>query len=87
MNALIGLIKGDLEREMGLEISPLCDRKTISIPQSQIGFISYIIEPTFALLTGNYSDLINQRFSRERKSDLNLPYFMSDLIANVHFQS
>jgi len=43
--------QGDLERDMGLEISPLCDRRTINIPQSQIGFITYIIEPTFALLS------------------------------------
>jgi len=43
--------QGDLEREMELDISPLCDRNTINIPQSQIGFITYIIEPTFALLS------------------------------------
>ena len=36
---------------MGIKISPLCDRKTTNIPQSQIGFISYIIEPTYAILT------------------------------------
>ena len=43
-----------LEREMELDISPLCDRNTINIPQSQIGFITYIIEPTFALLSGKF---------------------------------
>lgn len=42
---------------MGLEISPLCDRRTINIPQSQIGFITYIIEPTFALLSGRFCRL------------------------------
>ena len=46
------LFKGDLEKEMDLDISPLCDRNTINIPQSQIGFITYIIEPTFHLLSG-----------------------------------
>ena len=29
--------QGDQEREMGLDISPLCDRNTTQVPQSQIG--------------------------------------------------
>ena len=29
--------QGDQEREMGLDISPLCDRTTTQVPQSQIG--------------------------------------------------
>ena len=40
-----------MERSMGCPISPLCDRKSTNIPQSQLGFISYIIEPTYAILT------------------------------------
>uniref|UniRef100_A0A915KRJ2 PDEase domain-containing protein n=1 Tax=Romanomermis culicivorax TaxID=13658 RepID=A0A915KRJ2_ROMCU len=28
-------LQGDQERKMGLEISPLCDRKTTSVPKSQ----------------------------------------------------
>ena len=39
--------QGDLEREMGLDISPLCDRTTTQVPQSQIGFIDYIVVPLF----------------------------------------
>jgi len=30
-------IQGDLEKELGLPISPLCDRESTVIPQSQIG--------------------------------------------------
>ena len=29
--------QGDLEREQGLEISPMCDRNNSSIEQSQVG--------------------------------------------------
>ncbi|XP_013874362.1 cAMP-specific 3',5'-cyclic phosphodiesterase 7B isoform X2 [Austrofundulus limnaeus] len=39
--------QGDLERKLNLEISPLCDRQTDSVPAVQIGFISYIVEPLF----------------------------------------
>jgi len=42
--------QGDIEREKGLPISPLCDRTTTSRPDSQIGFINYIIRPSFQLL-------------------------------------
>ncbi|MEQ2304465.1 cAMP-specific 3',5'-cyclic phosphodiesterase 7B [Ameca splendens] len=39
--------QGDLEKKFDLEISPLCDQQTDSIPAIQIGFISYIVEPLF----------------------------------------
>ena len=42
--------QGDKEREMELPISNLCDRFTVSIPKSQIGFTELFIEPTFNLL-------------------------------------
>ncbi|XP_076845468.1 dual specificity calcium/calmodulin-dependent 3',5'-cyclic nucleotide phosphodiesterase 1B-like isoform X2 [Brachyhypopomus gauderio] len=42
--------QGDKEGELGLTISPLCDRKTAPIAQSQIGFIDFIVDPTFSLL-------------------------------------
>ena len=32
--------QGDKERELGLDISPLCDRNTTQVPQSQIGRLS-----------------------------------------------
>lgn len=31
---------------MGLPFSPLCDRQTTQVAQSQIGFIDFIVEPT-----------------------------------------
>ena len=42
--------QGDKGRELGLPLSPLCDRQTTHRAESQIGFITYIILPTFELL-------------------------------------
>ncbi|VDK29727.1 unnamed protein product [Anisakis simplex] len=38
--------QGDLEFSMGLPYSPLCDRHTVHVADSQIGFIDFIVEPT-----------------------------------------
>ncbi|XP_028822850.1 calcium/calmodulin-dependent 3',5'-cyclic nucleotide phosphodiesterase 1C-like isoform X1 [Denticeps clupeoides] len=43
--------QGDKEAELGLPFSPLCDRKSTMVAQSQIGFIDFIVEPTFSVLT------------------------------------
>merc|ERR1712217_541276 len=43
--------QGDRERFVGRDISPLCDRRTVSRPGSQVGFIDFIIKPTFLALS------------------------------------
>ncbi|XP_062847476.1 dual specificity calcium/calmodulin-dependent 3',5'-cyclic nucleotide phosphodiesterase 1A isoform X2 [Trichomycterus rosablanca] len=43
--------QGDKEIELGLPFSPLCDRKSTMVAQSQIGFIDFIVEPTFTVLS------------------------------------
>jgi hypothetical protein len=42
--------QGDLEKQLGLPISFLCDRKTVNVPSSQVGFINGITKPMFTLL-------------------------------------
>jgi len=42
--------QGDREKESGLPISPLCDRTTTSRSDSQMGFINYIVRPSFQVL-------------------------------------
>mmetsp|Transcript_3435 Transcript_3435/g.3251 ORF Transcript_3435/g.3251 Transcript_3435/m.3251 type:complete len:502 (-) Transcript_3435:194-1699(-) len=42
--------QGDKEKELNLPVSPLCDRETTSRPQSQIGFIKFVIHPTYVVL-------------------------------------
>uniref|UniRef100_A0A8C5A540 Phosphodiesterase n=1 Tax=Gadus morhua TaxID=8049 RepID=A0A8C5A540_GADMO len=43
--------QGDREAELGLPFSPLCDRNTTLVADSQIGFIDFIVDPTFCLLS------------------------------------
>jgi len=37
--------QGDKEKEEGLEISAMCDRETANVEKSQVGFISFIVQP------------------------------------------
>lgn len=39
--------QGDKEKELGLEISPMCDRGNVTIEKSQVGFIDYIVHPLY----------------------------------------
>merc|ERR1712012_942779 len=43
-------LQGDREKSSGYPVSPLCDRETTSKAGSQIGFVKFIVQPTFALL-------------------------------------
>ncbi|XP_077414603.1 dual specificity calcium/calmodulin-dependent 3',5'-cyclic nucleotide phosphodiesterase 1A isoform X2 [Vanacampus margaritifer] len=43
--------QGDKEAELGLSFSPLCDRKSTMVAQSQIGFIDFIVVPTFTVMS------------------------------------
>lgn len=42
--------QGDKEKSLEIPISFLCDRTTTNVPKSQIGFLSFVIIPTFELL-------------------------------------
>ncbi len=39
--------QGDIEKHKGLSVSLLCDRECTNISKSQIGFINFIVKPTF----------------------------------------
>merc|ERR1712217_468868 len=45
--------QGDEESQLGLPISPLCDRHNTNIAESQIGFIEFIVQPTFEAMAGH----------------------------------
>lgn len=42
--------QGDMERAAGRAVSPLCDRETVSKPAAQVGFLKFIVLPTFEAL-------------------------------------
>lgn len=41
--------QGDIERDRGMSVSPLCDRHTVKRAASQVGFIKFIVRPTLEL--------------------------------------
>ncbi len=43
--------QGDKERDLGIPISPNCDRTNPNDAQCQLGFIAFIIEPTFETIS------------------------------------
>lgn len=47
--------QGDREKELGLEISPMCDRYNVTLEKSQVGFIDFIVHPIFE----TWADLVN----------------------------
>jgi len=42
--------QGDQEAKEGLPVSPLCNRQTTSIPESQLGFMRFVVKGGFDLL-------------------------------------
>ncbi|XP_052255077.1 cAMP-specific 3',5'-cyclic phosphodiesterase 4C-like isoform X1 [Dreissena polymorpha] len=46
--------QGDMEREKGLDLSPMCDKLTATVEKSQVGFIDYILHP----LWETWADLV-----------------------------
>ncbi|XP_062413526.1 dual specificity calcium/calmodulin-dependent 3',5'-cyclic nucleotide phosphodiesterase 1A isoform X1 [Pungitius pungitius] len=71
--------QGDKESELGLPFSPLCDRKSTMVAQSQIGFIDFIVVPTFTVLSDMMDCIVkplideasHAGFSGFRRSSLN----------------
>ncbi|XP_029790156.1 calcium/calmodulin-dependent 3',5'-cyclic nucleotide phosphodiesterase 1A isoform X1 [Suricata suricatta] len=62
-------LQGDKEAELGLPFSPLCDRKSTMVAQSQIGFIDFIVEPTFSLLTDSTEKIITPLIEEASKAE------------------
>jgi len=42
--------QGKQEAKLGIPISPLCDEATTSLPESQVGFIKFVVQPAYAVL-------------------------------------
>lgn len=62
--------QGDGEKILGLPVSVLCDRNTTNINKSQIGFINFIVLPTFESMNkcipeiGRYVEFILDNLKR-----------------------
>lgn len=51
--------QGDQEKKLGMEASPQCDRDTVSKPDSQIGFIRFVVLPAYEVLACIIPELKN----------------------------
>jgi cAMP-specific phosphodiesterase 4 len=49
--------QGDKEKEKGLPVSFLCDRATVKIPHSQVGFIDGIVLPLVQVVSDFFPEL------------------------------
>ncbi|XP_056306575.1 dual specificity calcium/calmodulin-dependent 3',5'-cyclic nucleotide phosphodiesterase 1A isoform X2 [Danio aesculapii] len=73
--------QGDKEAELGLPFSPLCDRKSTMVAQSQIGFIDFIVEPTFTVLTDMIEKIVTPLI--EEASPAGLAGFRRSSLNNI----
>ncbi|XP_057178994.1 dual specificity calcium/calmodulin-dependent 3',5'-cyclic nucleotide phosphodiesterase 1A isoform X2 [Triplophysa rosa] len=73
--------QGDKEAELGLPFSPLCDRKSTMVAQSQIGFIDFIVEPTFTVLTDMIEKIVTPLV--EESSHTSLAGFRRSSLNNI----
>ena len=65
-------LQGDREAAENMPISPLCDRSTTKIAEAQVGFMNFVVRPSFVLLwrcLPNVADIILSQL------DTNLKYW------------
>jgi len=65
--------QGDKEKEMGLPPSPLCDRTTTHIAESQIGFIDFIVAPSLDVCGELLDKVYMHNFGYRRPEDTLFP--------------
>lgn len=49
--------QGDIEKKLGMPVSSLCDRDTVKIAKSQVGFIQYVVLPQFEMMMELFPEL------------------------------
>ncbi|XP_063412455.1 dual specificity calcium/calmodulin-dependent 3',5'-cyclic nucleotide phosphodiesterase 1A-like isoform X3 [Mytilus trossulus] len=59
--------QGDREKELGLPFSPLCDRSGVLVAESQIGFIDFIVDPSFQVMSEMLEKIVSNLL-KEQKS-------------------
>ena len=67
--------QGELEKEKGLPISLLCDRKTTDINKAMIGFINFVVMPSMDMLCNLIPEI---RFYSENVR-INLRYYIKEV--------
>lgn len=63
---------GDREKALNLPISPLCDRASTLVPESQIGFVEFIVAPTYTILGDMFEKVTTQELESSGNSAVGL---------------
>ena len=58
--------QGDREKDLDMTVSPLCDRLTTNVASSQIGFIDFIVNPTFDVVIDMVERILNPIFQQHK---------------------
>ena len=71
--------QGEMEKEYGIPVSPLCDRGNSILSKSQIGFLEVLVKPLFIV----WEEFIEQ--NNEEDSDLEVKVCMQNISENIEF--
>ncbi|CAH0482565.1 unnamed protein product [Peronospora belbahrii] len=87
-------IQGDMEKQLGLPVSPFMDRDTIVLKKMQVGFADFIVSPLFSVWAqilvnvnaGAYPALLSNREFWLSLSDDFKPHMIKDVIRDLETQ-
>lgn len=68
-------LQGDCEKKEGLPVSILCDRATTDISKAQIGFIKFVVRPTFECI----KNIIPEIYTYLEYINKNLKYYEEEV--------
>ena len=73
-----------MEKEQGIPVSFLCDRETTQIPQSQPGFVSFILNPLFATVSEIMPELKQLELTAKNNAELWKTYEETEQFRKVY---
>jgi len=74
--------QGDMERNRGIPVTPLCDRINVIVSKSQEGFLKVLVRPLFEL----WEEFVEQSASADKKKDgLGIKICMRNIICNIEY--
>ena len=71
--------QGELEKENGIALTPLCDRENCVISKSQVGFLEFLVKPLFLV----WEEFIEQ--NNEEDSELEVKICLKNINENISF--
>ncbi|XP_033727876.1 calcium/calmodulin-dependent 3',5'-cyclic nucleotide phosphodiesterase 1A-like isoform X2 [Pecten maximus] len=70
--------QGDREKELGLPFSPLCDRTSTLVAESQIGFIDFIVDPSFQMMSEMLEKVLTPLHRQQNQNPRNIDEAISE---------